>query len=65
MDSIERGGNVLAEDLEGLGPGGKALPLEADAGGFEDADHGLRHLRPNAVAGNQRYFVRLFLCHSF
>src|ERR1035437_1490477 len=60
---IERGGNVLAEDLEGLGPGGKALPLEAHAGGLQDADYGLRHLRPDAVAGNQRYLVRLALRH--
>ena len=57
MDSIERGGNVLAEDLEGLGAGGKALPLEANAGGFEDADDGLRDFRADAVAGDQGYFV--------
>ena len=61
---VERGGNVLAVDLEGLGPGGKALPLQLDAGGFENANDRLRDLRPDAVAGNQRYLVRhLCLCH--
>ena len=55
---VERGGNVLAEYLECLGAGGKALPLKLHAGGLENANHRLRYLRPDAVAWNQRYFVR-------
>ena len=55
---VERGGNVLAVDLEGFGAGGEALPLELDAGGFEDADDGLRDFGADAVAGDQGYFVR-------
>ena len=51
------GGDVFAEDLEGFGSGGEALPLPFDAGGFEDADHGLRNFRADAVAGDQGYFV--------
>ena len=38
--------------LEGLGAGGVALPLELDAGGFENADGGLGDFGADAVAGN-------------
>ena len=54
---VERGGDVFAEDFEGLGAGGEALPLEFDAGGFEDADDGLRDFGADAVAGDEGYFV--------
>ena len=57
MESVEVGGNVFAVDLEGFGAGGEALPLPLDAGGFEDANDGLRDFRADAVAGNQRNFV--------
>ncbi len=49
----ERGGKVVAEDLEGLGAGGEALPCEGNAGGFKDAEDGLGYFRADAVAGNQ------------
>ncbi len=55
---VEVGGNVLAEDLEGLGAGGEALPLPLDAGGFKDADDGLRDFGADAIAGNEGNFVR-------
>ena len=56
---VERRGNVLAEDLEGFGAGGVALPIEVDAGGFKDADDGLRDFGADAVAGDQRDLVGL------
>ena len=56
---VERRGNVLAVNLERLGAGGEALPLELHAGGLKNAHHRLRNFRPDAVAGNQRNFVRL------
>ena len=56
---VEGGGDVLAVDLEGFGAGGEALPLEFDAGGFEDADDGVRDFRADAVAGDQGDFVGL------
>ena len=56
---VEGGGNVFAEDFEGLGAGGEALPLPLDAGGFEDADDGLRDFGADAVAGNEGDFVSL------
>ena len=55
---VKRGGDVFAEDFEGLGAGGKALPLPLDAGSFEDANDGLGDFRADAVAGNERDFVR-------
>jgi hypothetical protein len=58
---VERGGNVFAVNFESLGAGGVALPLEFDAGGFKDADYGLRDFRADAVAGDESYFVRLIL----
>ena len=58
---VERGGNVFAENLEGLGAGGEALPLKLDAGGFKNANHGLRDFGADAVAGDQRNFVCLCL----
>src|SRR6266568_167901 len=50
-------GDVFAEDFKGFGAGGEALPLPLDAGGFEDADDGVRDFGADAVAGDQGYFV--------
>ena len=58
---VERRGNVFAVNLERLGTCGKPLPLELRAGSLKDAHHRLRHFGPDAVAGNQRNFVRLRL----
>ncbi len=56
----EIGRDVFAEDLEGFGPGGEALPFELHAGGFEDADDSLRDFGADAVAGDEGDFV----CHE-
>jgi len=58
---VEGGGDVLAVDFEGFGPGSKALPLKLDAGGFEDADYGVGDFGADAVAGNERDLVGLCL----
>src|SRR6185437_3400298 len=50
--------NVFLVLLEGLGSCGIALPLEADAGGFEDADDGVGNFGADSVSGNQRNGVR-------
>ena len=66
LDGIaERGRNIFAVDFEGLSAGGKALPAEFDAGGFKDADDGLRNFGTDAVAGNKSYFVSLLVRHCF
>jgi hypothetical protein len=65
IESYERGGNVLAVNFEGLGAGGEALPLELNAGSFKNANHSLGDFRADAVAGDQRHFVGLRLCHFF
>ena len=61
---VERGGNVFAEDFEGLGAGGEALPLPLDASGFENAHHGLGDFRADAVAGDEGHFVCFCLSHD-
>ena len=55
---VERGGNVLAVDLEGLSSCGVAFPFELDACGFENANDLLRDFGSDAVAGNECDFVR-------
>ena len=62
---IERNGNVFAMNLEGLGAGGEALPIEFDAGGFENADGHVRNFGADAITGNQSDLVRLCLRHCF
>jgi len=54
---IERNGNVFAMNLEGLGAGGEALPIEFDAGGFENADGHVRNFGPMPSPG-----IKVTLC---
>ncbi len=49
--------DVLVVFLEGFGAGGIALPLELDAGGFQNANCGVHDLGADTIAGNQRNFV--------
>ena len=46
-------------------PAAKRSHSHFDAGGFENADDGLRHFRADAVAGDQCNFVRLCFRHAF
>ena len=45
-------------------PAAVAFPFQLHAGRFENANHGLRDFGADAVAGDQRDFVRLCLCHD-
>ena len=44
--------NVLVIFLEGLGAGGEGLPLELDAGGFQNANASFDDFRTDPIAGN-------------
>ena len=59
----EIGWDVLAKDLEGLGPGSEPLPLPLDSGRLEDAYDGLRNFRADAIAGDEGDLVCFCLGH--
>ena len=56
---VERRGNVLAMNLEGFSSRRVPLPIKFRAACLKNANDRLRNFRADAVAGDQRYFVRL------
>ena len=53
IESSSACGSVVPWRSSATDAGVVTLPLDGDAGGREDADHGRGHFRADAVAGNE------------